>query len=323
MSSDPVEADDVRRLVRDRYGRVASETGRAASESGKAPGNAKSAIAEKMTMASNSGGCCGDAAGCCSAPLAGTLPANITQSLGYDENDLTKLPEGADMGLSCGNPVALAGLREGEVVVDLGSGGGLDVFLAGPRVGAAGRVIGVDMTPEMLSQARRAVAAYRARSGLDNVEFRLGEIENLPLADASVDVVISNCVINLSPDKPRVWREIARVLRPGGRVAVSDLALWRPLPAAIAGMIEAYVGCIAGASLVDDIREMATDAGLREIALEPRSEFLDAYEGSDDPLYRQIAQALPVGMRLRDFVTSLSISAVKPETARRLPRERT
>ena len=142
------------------------------------------------------------------------------------------------MGLSCGNPNALAALQPGEVVLDLGAGGGFDVFIVGKKVGATGRAIGVDMTAEMLGKARKNIASYRKQTGLDNVEFRLGEIEHLPVADASVDAIISNCVINLSPDKPQVWREIARVLKPGGRVAVSDLALLKPLPPAVAELGE-------------------------------------------------------------------------------------
>ena len=169
------------------------------------------------------------------------------------------------MGLSCGNPNALAALKPGEVVLDLGAGGGFDVFIAGRKVGPTGRAIGVDMTPEMLAKARKNIAAYRERTGLDNVEFRLGEIEHLPVADASVDVVISNCVINLSPDKPQVWREIARVLKPGGRVAVSDLALLKPLPPAVVERVEALVGCVAGAVLVSETERMAREAGLVEI----------------------------------------------------------
>ena len=175
------------------------------------------------------------------------------------------------MGLSCGNPAALAALKPGEVVLDLGSGGGFDVFIAGRKVGATGRAIGVDMTPEMLAKARRNIAGYRKETGLDNVEFRLGEIEHLPVADNSVDVIISNCVINLSPDKPQVWREMARVLKPGGRVAVSDMALLKPLPPEVRKMVEALVGCVAGAVLVSETGRMASEAGLTGIDLKVKT----------------------------------------------------
>ena len=168
---------------------------------------------------------------CCSSQRGSQAdPARLAAAVGYDAESLAKLPDGANMGLSCGNPVAIAALREGQTVVDLGSGGGFDVFQAGEKVKASGRVIGVDMTPEMLAKARKNIVQYRQRTGLDNVEFRLGEIECLPVPDNSVDVVLSNCVINLSPDKPKVWREIYRVLKSGGKVSVSDLALLKPLP---------------------------------------------------------------------------------------------
>ena len=217
-------------------------------------------------IAASGGSCCGPAPTCCgSAPAASE---NLAKHIGYSAAELAALPEGANMGLSCGNPNALAALKPGEVVLDLGAGGGFDVFIAGRNVGPTGRAIGVDMTPEMLAKARKNITAYRERSGLDNVEFRLGEIEHLPVADASVDVVISNCVINLSPDKPQVWREIARVLKPGGRVAVSDLALLKPLPPAVAESVEALVGCVAGAVLVSETERMAREAGLVDIGAE-------------------------------------------------------
>jgi arsenite methyltransferase len=264
-------------------------------------------------IAAGGGGCCGprkatDGGSCCGA----SQPDVLAQKLGYSEGDLAALPEGANMGLSCGNPAAVAALRPGEVVLDLGSGGGFDVFVCAQKVGPEGRAIGVDMTPEMLSKARRNIAAFSERTGLANVEFRLGEIEHLPVADASVDVIISNCVINLSPDKPQVWREMARVLRPGGRVAVSDLALLAPLPAAVRDSVNALVGCIAGAVLVEETGRMAREAGLADVVLTPKAGLVDAMFASDDPLYREVLRALPAGMKPGDYVVSLEVSARKP-----------
>jgi arsenite methyltransferase len=198
------------------------------------------------------------------------------------------------------------------VVLDLGSGAGFDAFLCGPKVGASGRVIGVDMTPDMLAKARSNLAGYTQRTGLANVEFRMGEIEHLPVADASVDVVISNCVINLSPDKPQVWREIARVLKPGGRVAVSDIVLLKPLPAAVASAINAYVGCIAGASLVDDLTRMMREAGLVKATLTPKPAYVETLTAGDDPLYQQVRAGLPSGSAPVDYITSMDIAAAKP-----------
>src|SRR5438105_1906005 len=216
------DSETVRQVVREGYGKIAQA----------------------------GGSCCGTSASCCGS--TDTVAEDLAKHIGYSAEELAALPEGANMGLSCGNPNALAALQPGEVVLDLGSGGGFDVFIAGSKVAASGRAIGADMTPQMIAKARHNTQAYRQRTGLDNVEFRLGEIEHLPVADASVDVVISNCVINLSPDKPQVWREIGRVLKPDGRVAVSDLALLRPLPPAILKMVEALVGCVAGAVLVSE-----------------------------------------------------------------------
>ena len=241
-------------------------------------------------------------------------PQDLAKQIGYSAEELTALPEGANLGLSCGNPAALASLKPGETVLDLGSGGGFDVFIAGRKVGPTGRAIGVDMTPEMLAKARRNTAGYREQTGFDNVEFRLGEIEHLPVADNSVDAVISNCVINLSPDKPQVWREIARVLKPGGRVAVSDLALLRSLPQAVREMVEAVIGCVAGAVLVEETERMAREAGLTDIVLTQKSDFLKAKADWNDPLYRKIVEHLPAGTNAADFVTSLEIQARKPKT---------
>jgi SAM-dependent methyltransferase len=256
------------------------------------------------------GGSCGaSGGGCCGA--VGVTPARLAEAIGYSGTELAATPDGANMGLSCGNPTAIASLRPGEVVLDLGAGGGFDCFIAGSKVGPTGRVIGVDMTPDMLTKARANIASYRAQTGLDNVEFRLGEIESLPLADSSVDVVISNCVLNLSPDKPRVWREIARVLKPGGRVAVSDLALFRPLPESVRSDVEALIGCIAGAVLVEEIHAMAAAAGFTDIRLSPKREYIEAMTSGEDPLYRSITDRLPAGASPADFITSLDIEAVR------------
>lgn len=289
----------MRERVREGYASIAQRGGWRADDGASSRGEAAEA-------GSGAGGCCGGG-GCCGPASFDT--EDLVRAIGYSEQDLAAMPEGANMGLSCGNPTGLASLREGEVVLDLGSGGGFDCFVAGPKVGASGRVIGVDMTPEMVSKARRNVESYRRATGLDNVEFRLGEIEHLPVADASVDVVISNCVLNLSPDKAQVWREIARVLKPGGCVAVSDLALLRPLPASVRADVEALVGCIAGAVTVDETRAMMRDAGLSEIELRPKPEYVKAMTAWQDPLYQRIAASLPAGTTVADFITSLDISA--------------
>lgn len=325
--SDPQSpATDPHDVVREGYAEIArrgswSAVPGAAKKKPKVPKGQKAPCCTPETAGTP--GCCGTAStrrqvegdsshgggGCCGgSPInAATLAAQI----GYTPEQIASLPDGANMALSCGNPTAIAALKPGEIVLDLGSGGGMDVFLAGPKVGATGRVIGVDMTPEMLSKARRNTASYRSSTGLDNVEFRLGEIEHLPLPDAGVDVVISNCVLNLSPDKPQVWREIARVLKPGGRVAVSDLALLRPLPEAVREMVEALVGCIAGAALVEETRSQMRKAGLTDIVLRPKPEYTKAMEQWQDPLYIEIAAHLPKGTTAADYITSLDISARK------------
>lgn len=277
--------------------------------------NDQDSIREKVrtgyaAIATGGGSCCGQAQSCCGG--GGDDAAQLAQAIGYDAEELAVLPEGANMGLSCGNPVVLASLNPGETVVDLGSGGGFDVFIAGRRLGPEGRAIGVDMTAEMVAKARRNAEPYRQRTGFDNVEFRLGEIEHLPIADNAADVVISNCVINLSPDKPQVWREIARVLKPGGRVAVSDLALLKPLPPEVRGMVEALVGCIAGAVMVEETQRMAEEAGLRDIRLTIKPEYIDSMTRMNDPLYRKVVESLPDGARASDYVVSLEINARKP-----------
>ena len=279
MTSIQESKEHVRTTVREGYGRIAT-----------------------LPVSQGGGGCCG---------VVTVAPDVLVTQIGYAAGDLGHVPDGANMGLSCGNPTAIAALKVGEVVLDLGSGGGFDAFIAGPRVGATGRVIGVDMTAAMLTKARANIAHYRKSSGLDNVEFRLGEIEHLPVADASVDVVLSNCVINLSVDKLQVWREIARVLRSGGRVAISDLALLRPLPIEVAGMVTALIGCVAGAALVEDLRSMISAAGLVDVVLDSHPAYVDAMLNADDPLYRDIASKLPAGTTPSHFITSLSISARK------------
>jgi SAM-dependent methyltransferase len=283
--------DALRGRVRDGYSRIAATGSWSALQTGTAGDSCCAG-----------GGCCGPAT---------FTPEQLASAIGYTQGELAVAPDGANMGLSCGNPTALASLRGGETVLDLGSGGGFDCFIAGAKVGATGRVIGVDMTPAMLSKARANIADYGRQTGFSNVEFRLGEIENLPVADASVDVVISNCVLNLSPDKPRVWREIARVLRKGGRVAVSDLALLKPLPEAVRADLEALVGCVAGAVLVDDTRAQAAAAGLVDLQLTSKPQYIDAMTNWEDPLYRKIVAALPPGSRPSDYITSLDVEAVK------------
>jgi SAM-dependent methyltransferase len=251
-------------------------------------------------------GCCGGAAssggGCC-GPVSLTAD-DVATAVGYASEDLGMLPEGANMGLSCGNPTAIASLREGEVVVDLGSGGGFDCFLAGPKVGASGRVIGVDMTSEMLDVARGNIASYTKQSGLENVEFRLGEIEHLPVADGTVDVVISNCVVNLSPDKPQVFDEAFRVLRPGGRLAISDVVLTAAVPHDVRADPDSVASCVAGAATVDRLETMLTDTGFGSVNISPNDDS-EAFIGDWDDDYD-----------VSEFLVSAVITARKPEDRR-------
>jgi len=206
------------------------------------------------------------AAGCCAGDNACGCDAGGSTALGYSQQQLLSLPEGADLGLGCGNPQAMASLASGETVLDLGSGAGIDCFLAASAVGPQGRVIGVDMTPSMISKAR----ANGADSDHDNVEFRLGEIEHLPVADASVDVIISNCVINLSPDKQQVFHEAWRVLKPGGRLAIADIVATAELPVHIRDDLQLYSGCMAGASQLDELHHMLRLAGFEAISITPK-----------------------------------------------------
>jgi len=259
--------------------------------------DARAAIREKYAAVAG-----GDSCGCaCCAAEPGDEAA--LSALGYTDEQRAAIPAGADLGLGCGNPVANAGLRTGETVLDLGSGGGIDCFLAAGEVGPGGHVIGVDMTPAMLERAR----ANRVRVGAANVEFRLGEIEHLPVADASVDVVISNCVVNLSPDKLQVLREVARVLRPGGRLVVSDLVLTRELSPELRRSVDQVVGCVAGALVRDDYLGVIRDAGFDDVRL------------VEERGYAVGLDRLPSGSPEHEAfaaVTSIQVRATKPLAAR-------
>jgi arsenite methyltransferase len=230
----------------------------------------------------------GCSVGCCGTQGSGSL------SLGYTADDLASVPDGADLGLGCGNPQAIAALKPGETVLDLGSGAGFDCFLAAKRVGRTGRVIGVDMTPEMVTKARDNAR----RVGVPNVDFRLGEIEHLPVLDATVDAILSNCVINLSPDKAGVFREAFRVLKPGGRLAISDVVATQAMPPDVAGNIAAYTGCVAGAASPDTLRAMLLEAGFESVKIDIRA-------GSGAFL----ESCMPGSA---DYVASASIEAIKP-----------
>jgi arsenite methyltransferase len=262
----------------------------------------------------------------------------VAEAFGYNAEELASIPAEANMGLSCGNPTATANLRTGEVVVDLGCGGGLDVFLAAKKVGPTGKAIGIDMTPEMLALARQNAAKGNNGQPLTNVEFHQATIDQLPLRDASVDCVISNCVINLAPDKPAVFREIARVLKPGGRLAVSDIALKKPLPAEIGQDLMAYVGCIAGAIMIAEYRKQLSEAGFAAVEVIDTGNDLNAYakvenqagccspsmqspsqagatccspQASDDGLHKRMAELLS-RYNVNDYAASVRVFAIKP-----------
>jgi SAM-dependent methyltransferase len=263
-----MEEAQIKEMVRARYGSIAAAAG--------------------------SSGCCGPAPSSCCGPS--TASQDKALRMGYSEADLAVVPEGANLGLGCGNPQAIAALQPGEVVVDLGSGAGFDCFLAARQVGAAGHVIGVDMTHEMLKQARENAA----KIGAGNVEFRLGELEHLPVADNSADVVISNCVINLVPDKAQVFREAFRVLKPGGRLAVSDIVSTRPLPAELAADPALLCGCVAGAAPATRIEEWLRDAGFVDIRVAAK------------PESRAMITTWALGRGVEDYIVSAIVEGHKP-----------
>lgn len=264
---DPLKNDEIRQAVRRQYARVA--------------------VADSGSTG------CGCSPTCCGTPTASAEV--LSQGLGYTADDVGAVPQGANMGLGCGNPQAIAALKAGEVVLDLGSGGGFDCFLAARQVGETGRVIGVDMTPEMISKARTNAEKDRYL----NVEFRLGEIENLPVANEAVDVIISNCVINLSPNKSRVFSEMYRVLKPGGRLAISDVVAFAELPEAVREDMSLYTGCIAGASLLSEVEAVLRASGFTEIRVTPKEES------------QSVIRDWAPGTDITDYVVSATIEAIK------------
>ena len=267
---DQKQADEIRQNVRESYSQVAE--------------------------ASNSGDSCGTQSSCCGVSDDAAINTLVSTRLGYSEGDLDNVPEGADMGLGCGNPRAIASIKPGETILDLGSGGGFDCFLAAAETGEKGRVIGIDMTPTMISKAR----ANAVKGKYQQVEFRLGEIEHMPVANETVDVIISNCVINLSPDKQQVFSEAFRVLKPGGRLAISDVVASTELPESIKNDLALYSGCMAGASLIGELQTILENCGYEQIKIAPKDDSKDF-----------IKDWAP-GKGVEDYVLSATIEAVKP-----------
>lgn len=257
-------------------------------------------------VAKSNGSCCASKVNCCSAPT----DEQISKLVGYSQEELNAVPEGANLGLGCGNPTALASLKEGERVLDLGSGAGFDCFLSSKRVGKSGKVIGVDMTPEMLDKARS-----NAKKGkYTNVEFRLGEIENLPVANNSVDVIISNCVINLAPNKKRVFEEAFRVLAPKGRLMVSDIVLLKELPKAIQENVDAYAGCISGAELKEKYIELMRKSGFKEVKILQEKVYPLDYiisEPNTKEKVDKLGLSLDQVKEAANSIVSISVSALK------------
>lgn len=254
----------------------------------------------EVAEASNGGNGCGVESSCCGVSDDTAINTLISTRLGYSEDDLSKVPEGADMGLGCGNPRAIASLKPGEVVVDLGSGGGFDAFLAAREIGGSGRVIGVDMTPAMISKAR----TNAVKGNYTNVEFRLGEIEHLPIADNTADVIISNCVINLSPNKAQVFADALRILKPGGRLVISDIVASAEMPEEMKNDPLLHAGCMAGASLVAELEEIMSDVGFSNIRIAPKDES------------REFIKDWAPGRGVEEYVLSATIEAVKPGSGR-------
>ncbi|UCH81800.1 MAG: arsenite methyltransferase [Nitrospiraceae bacterium] len=258
-------------------------------------------------VAGNVSSCCAPSSTCCSTS---DKALDISKKIGYTDDELRSIPDGANLGLGCGNPVALASLKNGEIVLDLGSGPGLDCFLAADKVGKEGRVIGVDMTPEMVEKARDNAG----KGSYGNVEFRLGEIENLPVADNSVDVVISNCVINLSPEKKRVFEETFRVLKPGGRIMVSDIVLSKPLPDKIKESDDAYIGCISGAAIREEYIDTVKAAGFVEVSIIEEMT-IPIEEWVNDPIAASITEKLNISAEeakdILGTVASVKVKGIK------------
>ena len=250
----------------------------------------------EVARANNEGDCCGVESSCCGVSDDAAINSLISTRLGYSEDDLANVPDGADMGLGCGNPRAIASLKPGEVVIDLGSGGGFDAFLAAHEVGEHGHVIGIDMTPDMLSKAR-----HNAEKGkFANVEFRLGEIEHIPVADNTADIIISNCVINLSPHKDQVFCDAFRTLKPGGRLAISDVVATAEMPEEMKNDPVLHAGCMAGASLIDELEMMMSEAGFENISIVAKDES------------REFIRDWAPGRGVEAYVVSACIEAVKP-----------